>query len=248
MLSAGSDDLNVRSTFVHMAGDALSAVSVIIAGIGILLTGWQFLDPIVSVLIGLFILWSSWSIVREAVNILMEGTPAGLNMGELIADMNSVQGVNTVHDVHVWTIGHDRLALSAHVNTVTAPSWPLPSVLPGSMRCWRPNTTLCTRHCKRSARSAIQTMNIAALAQMVQTVHRPTIMNMTTTTNMPTSARRAADEELPSGRWASGDGDGRFALTPIKRAVEAVEWYSLGFLLLWQAARRSMTTTPQGTG
>jgi cobalt-zinc-cadmium efflux system protein len=117
MLSAGSDDLNVRSTFVHMAGDALSAVGVIIAGVGILLTGWQFLDPIVSFFIGLFILWSSWGIVREAVNILMEGTPAGLNMGQLIADMNSVEGVNTVHDVHVWTIGHDRLALSAHVNT-----------------------------------------------------------------------------------------------------------------------------------
>ncbi len=117
MLSAGSDDLNVRSTFVHMAGDALSAVGVILAGIGILLTGWQFLDPLVSVLIGLFILWSSWGIVKEAINILMEGTPAGLNMGELISDMNSVQGVNTVHDVHVWTIGHDRLALSAHVNT-----------------------------------------------------------------------------------------------------------------------------------
>ncbi|MEP6775848.1 MAG: cation diffusion facilitator family transporter, partial [Chloroflexota bacterium] len=117
MLSAGSDDLNVRSTFIHMAGDALSAVGVILAGIGILLTGWQFLDPIVSFLIGIFILWSSWGIVKEAVNILMEGTPAGLNVGQLIADMDSVQGVNTVHDVHVWTIGHDRRALSAHVNT-----------------------------------------------------------------------------------------------------------------------------------
>lgn len=117
MLSAGSDDLNVRSTFVHMAGDALSAVGVILAGIGILLTGWQFLDPLVSFLIGIFILWSSWGIVKEAVNILMEGTPAGLNVGQLIADMDSVQGVNTVHDVHVWTIGHDRRALSAHVNT-----------------------------------------------------------------------------------------------------------------------------------
>lgn len=117
VLSAGSADLNVRSTFVHMAGDALSAVGVIIAGVGILLTGWQFLDPLVSFLIALFILWSSWGIVKEAVNILMEGTPAGLNMGQLIADMNSVAGVNTVHDVHVWTIGHDRQTLSAHINT-----------------------------------------------------------------------------------------------------------------------------------
>lgn len=117
MLSAGSDDLNVRSTLVHMAGDALSALGVIVAGVGILLTDWHFLDPLVSVLIGLFILWSSWGIVREAANILMEGTPDGMNIGQLIADMSSIPGVSSVHDVHVWTIGHDRLALSAHVNT-----------------------------------------------------------------------------------------------------------------------------------
>ncbi len=117
MLSAGAGDLNVRSAFVHMAGDALSAVGVIIAGVGILLTGWQFLDPLVSFLIGLFILWSSSGIIREAVNVLMEGTPARVNMGQLIAEMDSVPGVQAVHDVHVWTLGHDKLALSAHVNT-----------------------------------------------------------------------------------------------------------------------------------
>jgi cobalt-zinc-cadmium efflux system protein len=117
MLNPGSDDINIRSAFIHMLGDALSAFGVIVAGAAILLTGWYFLDPLVSVLIGLFILWSSWGIVREAVNILMEGTPEGLNMGRLITDMNAVPGVNSVHDVHVWTIGHDRLALSAHVDT-----------------------------------------------------------------------------------------------------------------------------------
>ncbi len=117
MLSAGAEDINVRSTFVHMAGDALSALGVIVAGAGILLTGWPFLDPLVSFLIGLFIMWSALGIVKEAVNVLMEGTPSGLNMGQLIADMNAVPGVNTVHDVHVWTIGHDKRALSAHVDT-----------------------------------------------------------------------------------------------------------------------------------
>lgn len=116
-LRAGSDDINVRSAFIHMLGDAISAFGVILAGIGILLTGWQVLDPLVSVLIGLFILWSSWGIVKEAANILMEGTPEGLNVRDLIADMNSVEGVQSVHDVHVWTIGHDKRALSAHVNT-----------------------------------------------------------------------------------------------------------------------------------
>ncbi len=117
MLSAGTSDLNVRSTFVHMAGDALSAAGVILAGIGILLTGWQLLDPLVSVLIGIFILFSSWGIVKEALNILMEGTPSGVQMAQLIGDMDGVPGVIAVHDVHVWTIGHDRRALSAHVNT-----------------------------------------------------------------------------------------------------------------------------------
>ena len=116
-LRAGSSDINVRGTFVHMAGDALSAAGVIIAGVGLVLTGWLFLDPLVSCLIGLFILWSSWGIIKEAVNILMEGTPAGINMYNLISDMTQVPGVESVHDVHVWTIGHDKLALSAHVKT-----------------------------------------------------------------------------------------------------------------------------------
>ena len=117
LLRAGSGDLNVRAAFLHMMGDAISSVGVIVAGIIILLTGWVVVDPLISVLIGLFILWSSWGIIKEAVNILMEGTPSNLNMSTLIGDMNKVPGVTSVHDVHVWTIGHDRLALSAHVNT-----------------------------------------------------------------------------------------------------------------------------------
>jgi cobalt-zinc-cadmium efflux system protein len=116
-LRAGSSDINIRSTFVHMMGDAISAFGVIIAGVAILLTGWQFLDPLVSFLIGLFILWSSWGIIKEAVNVLMEGTPPGVNLGDLIADMSKIEGVQSIHDLHVWTIGHDKLALSAHVNT-----------------------------------------------------------------------------------------------------------------------------------
>lgn len=116
-LKAGAEDLNVRSAFVHMLGDAVSAVGVIIAGIGILLIGWQALDPLVSFVIALFILWSSWSILKEVVNILMEGTPVGLNLANVIADMTAVPSVESVHDVHVWTIGQDMLALSGHVKT-----------------------------------------------------------------------------------------------------------------------------------
>lgn len=116
-LRAGSGDLNIKAAYIHMAGDAISSVGVILAGIIILLTGWTVVDPLVSILIGMFILWSSYGIIREAVNILMEGTPSQVNMGDLIEEMNSVPGVQSLHDVHVWTIGHDKLALSAHVVT-----------------------------------------------------------------------------------------------------------------------------------
>ena len=110
-------NLNVRSAFIHMLGDALSSVGVIVAGVGIALTSWQLLDPLVSVLIGLFILWSSWGVMREATNILLEAAPQGLDLGDLLENMSAQPNVRQVHDLHVWTIGSNFRALSCHVLT-----------------------------------------------------------------------------------------------------------------------------------
>ena len=109
-------DVNLRSAYVHMAGDALSAVGVVLAGVVVHFTGWVYADPLVSVLIGLFIVYSSWGIVRETINILLEGTPNGLNVATMAAEMQAVPGVQGVHDLHVWSIADGMNALSCHVN------------------------------------------------------------------------------------------------------------------------------------
>ena len=113
----GKRDLNVRSAFVHMAGDALATVGVLIAGIAIALTGLVVLDPLASILIGLIIVWSSWSILRETVDILLEGTPRGIDMNAMLRDLMRIDGVRGVHDLHAWSITSNLRALSAHVLT-----------------------------------------------------------------------------------------------------------------------------------
>jgi len=118
LVRRGSEkDLNLRSAFVHLAGDALSTFGAILAGVAIALTGWRFLDPLVSVFIGLLILWSAWGIVRGSVDILLEGTPHDVDMRAMVADLLRVKGVCGVHDLHVWSITQDMRALSAHVVT-----------------------------------------------------------------------------------------------------------------------------------
>ncbi|MDW8328071.1 MAG: cation diffusion facilitator family transporter, partial [Anaerolineales bacterium] len=118
LLRRGSDhDLNLRSAYLHLAGDALSTLGAILAGIGIRLTGWQWLDPLTSALIGLLILWSAWGIVHESVDVLLEGTPRGVDMEALVADLRSVAGVRGVHDLHVWSLTPQMRALSAHLLT-----------------------------------------------------------------------------------------------------------------------------------
>jgi len=110
-------DLNIRSAFLHLMGDVLSTVGAVIAGVIIRYTNWNWLDPFVSVLIGLLILWSAWSIVREAIDILMESTPTDIDMEAMIQDINSVDGVRGVHDLHVWSITQNMRTLSAHLVT-----------------------------------------------------------------------------------------------------------------------------------
>jgi cobalt-zinc-cadmium efflux system protein len=109
------DDLNTRSAFLHVLGDALASVGVIAAGLAILLTGWLWLDPLVSVLIGLLILFSSGRVLKESIHILAEGMPAGMTASSVAESMRKVAGVSEVHDLHVWTVAPGYIALSAHV-------------------------------------------------------------------------------------------------------------------------------------
>lgn len=114
-------DLNIRSAFLHLMGDVFSTVGAVIAGVIIRYTNWNWLDPMVSVLIGFLILWSAWSILREAIDILMESTPTDIDMESMIQDINSVDGVHGVHDLHVWSITRAVRTLSAHLVTEDIP-------------------------------------------------------------------------------------------------------------------------------
>jgi cobalt-zinc-cadmium efflux system protein len=113
--NAARRDLNIRSAYLHMLGDAVSAAGVVAAGVIVALTGASFADPLVSILIGVLILWSSWSILKESVNVLLEGIPKGLNMEAVELAISGVAGVEAVHDLHVWTVGSGIIACSCHI-------------------------------------------------------------------------------------------------------------------------------------
>lgn len=114
-------DVNLRSAFLHMAGDTLSTAAVIAGGAGILLTGHNWIDPTLSLLIAALILWTSFGIVRETLNILLEGMPRGVSLTEIRAGMGAVEGVVNVHDLHVWSLGSNSSALACHVTIADIP-------------------------------------------------------------------------------------------------------------------------------
>ena len=109
------EDLNVRSAFLHVLGDALASVGVIVAGVVIVLTGWTVVDPLISMMIGVIIVVGSGNVLRRALHILVEGVPQGLTATEVAEAMNGLPGVSKVHDLHVWTVSPGYVALSAHV-------------------------------------------------------------------------------------------------------------------------------------
>jgi len=116
-----SGDVNIRSVFLHMLGDTLSTAAVIAGGAGILFTGMLWIDPVLSLLIAAMILWSSIGIVRETLNILLEGMPRGLRLAEIRSALETVEGVLNVHDLHVWSLGSRSHALATHVTIADIP-------------------------------------------------------------------------------------------------------------------------------
>lgn len=113
--SARRSDINVRSAFVHMLGDALGSIAIIIGAVVIRHTGWDRVDPLLSIIIGGLIVWSAWDIIKESLNILLEGLPRGLNFTEVASSIRGVEGVLDVHDLHIWSLGSSTHALSCHV-------------------------------------------------------------------------------------------------------------------------------------
>jgi cobalt-zinc-cadmium efflux system protein len=112
---ASRNDLNIRSAFIHMLGDALGSVAIVGGAFVIRYTGWQQVDSILSILIALLIVWTAWDIVRESLNILLEGLPRGIRLQDVGTAMHAIPGVLDVHDLHIWSLGSSTHALSCHV-------------------------------------------------------------------------------------------------------------------------------------
>jgi len=109
------DNLNVRAAFLHVLGDMLASVGVVVGGIIIFFTGNYMVDPIISFFVGAIILFGAMGVLKEAANILLEGAPGHIDYGKLKADIESIEGVLSVHDLHIWTISSSNLVLSAHL-------------------------------------------------------------------------------------------------------------------------------------
>ncbi len=112
---ASKDDINVRSAFIHMLGDAVGSLAIVAGAVVIRFTGWVWVDPVLSMLIGVLIVWTAWDIIRESLNILLEGLPRGLALPEVVSSMRAITGVLDVHDLHIWSLGSSTHALSCHV-------------------------------------------------------------------------------------------------------------------------------------
>ncbi len=121
LLYRSGRDVNIRSAFLHEVGDTLSTAAVIAGGWAIMTTGQYWIDSVLSVGIGVLILWSGFGIVRETLNILLEGTPRGVKLERVEAAMRTIDGVNDVHDLHVWSIGSETRALSCHISIADIP-------------------------------------------------------------------------------------------------------------------------------
>jgi cobalt-zinc-cadmium efflux system protein len=119
--AASRHDINIRSAFVHMLGDALGSVGIIAGAIAIHYTGWIVIDPLLSVLIGVLIVWTAWGVIKESLNILLEGLPRGIELQHVTNSIKALEGVLDLHDLHIWSLGSSAHALSCHVVIADVP-------------------------------------------------------------------------------------------------------------------------------
>jgi cobalt-zinc-cadmium efflux system protein len=112
---SGDRDINIRGAYLHMLGDLLGVVAIIVGALIIQATGWFRIDPVLSIMISVLIIWTAWDITRESLNILLEGLPRGLELKQVVSAVQAIDGVLDVHDLHIWSLGSNSHALSCHV-------------------------------------------------------------------------------------------------------------------------------------
>ena len=122
-LAAGrKDDANIRGAFLHMAADAAVSAGVVIAGIVIGMTGWNLIDPLVSVVISLVIAWGTWDLLRESVELAMDAVPRGVDLEQARTDLVAIDGVTAVHDLHIWSASTSQQTATAHLTIASEAS------------------------------------------------------------------------------------------------------------------------------
>lgn len=131
------DDINIRAAVVHMAGDAVGAVAIILGAIAMHFSGAIYVDPLLSIVLAVFIVYTAWDIIRESLNILLEGLPRGIKLPEVTRAMAGIDGVLDIHDLHIWSLGSNTHALSCHVLIEDMP----PSASENILKCI--NQVLC---------------------------------------------------------------------------------------------------------
>jgi cobalt-zinc-cadmium efflux system protein len=109
------DSLNLRGAFLHVLGDTLGSIGAILAGVLIMIRQWNLADPVVSAIVGGLVLYSSWELVKESIDVLLEGTPRHLKISHILKDLGSIRGVVSIHDLHVWSITSGMTAMSCHI-------------------------------------------------------------------------------------------------------------------------------------
>ncbi|MHB0991577.1 MAG: cation diffusion facilitator family transporter [Burkholderiales bacterium] len=114
-MAGRKNDLNVRGAFTHMVGDAIISLGVVIAGFAIIYTGWQWLDPVVSLIIAILILAGTWGLLRDSINLALHGVPEGIDIERVRVYLKALDGVSEVHDLHVWAMSTTETALTAHL-------------------------------------------------------------------------------------------------------------------------------------
>jgi len=115
LLSKGQEDLNVKSAFLHLLADAVVSAGVVIAGIVIYFTGWNIIDPIISIGISLVVLWSGWGVLKDAIKLALNATPNSISINEVKEYLQNLNGVTKIHDVHIWGMSTTEIAMTAHL-------------------------------------------------------------------------------------------------------------------------------------
>jgi cobalt-zinc-cadmium efflux system protein len=114
-LSGRKEDINVRGAFLHMAADALVSLGVVAAGVAMMRTGWLWLDPVISLVIGAIIVWGTWGLLHESLRLAMDAVPRGVHLRDVEAYLQALPGVTAVHDLHIWAMSTTETALTAHL-------------------------------------------------------------------------------------------------------------------------------------